>query len=406
MAESSLSCLSSLSFWKRQRGMEILRTILEKGPQTRDQLCQSTGLTRASIINYTQLLSRESILRAKGTEAGRLLSYHLSPSLGSMLAIVVAKSVQAIIVSLDGTILAQSAKVTFPSPLSPELFLTSVQAAVDQVRDGLGRSDMLGMGVAIGGYIDPKNGISHTFYQTEGWKDFPLGETLKHAYNLPVFIMNDVKAATLGEKYHGLARAYDDALLVWLGDGTAMGVILNGKPYDGASYSAGEIGHVKITGGDRLCYCGQVGCLETMTTEKRIMEAYHRLVMQVGGMDLPYESIVQDANNGNRFAQKAFEEAITALSDTLSTLCMAFNPQAVLMLGPVIDGNPYLFEAIKERMQHLLMAPILQPLQFIGSPKMQGNKPIAQGLAAKQLLDILEKFIQNGTDFLSCSAIS
>jgi glucokinase len=50
---------------------------------------------------------------------------------------------------------------------------------------------------------------------------------------IPIFMDNDVRVATLGEKYFGAGRGVDNLILITLGTGVGSGIIINGKLYRG-----------------------------------------------------------------------------------------------------------------------------------------------------------------------------
>ena len=104
-----------------------------------------------------------------------------------------------------------------------------------------------------------------------GWRDVPFGELLRPALGLEVRVANDLTVAAWGEKRFGAAKGIEDVVLVFVGTGVGSGLILGGKPYDGAKGLAGEFGHVKVRPPRRetkvrRCGCGQDGCLEAYTS--------------------------------------------------------------------------------------------------------------------------------------------
>jgi glucokinase len=49
--------------------------------------------------------------------------------------------------------------------------------------------------------------------------------------------------------------------------------MLRGRPYDGALPFSGEIGHTPILGNTRPCGCGGHGCLETLASERGLIQS-------------------------------------------------------------------------------------------------------------------------------------
>lgn len=80
-------------------------------------------------------------------------------------------------------------------------------------------------------------------------QDFcPAGLFAREWPGLPVNILNDVRAAALGEMWRGAAQGKRDFLCVAFGTGVGGCVVLNGRPLEGAFHRAGEIGYWNYAG--------------------------------------------------------------------------------------------------------------------------------------------------------------
>jgi glucokinase len=92
----------------------------------------------------------------------------------------------------------------------------------------------------------------------------PLAADLAAALRGPVTVAHDATCGLLGEHHRGALRAYDRCAYVTLSTGTGAAVRLGGVVL------STEAGHQIVPGVDRLCRCGQVGCLETVTRQDPI----------------------------------------------------------------------------------------------------------------------------------------
>jgi glucokinase len=78
-----------------------------------------------------------------------------------------------------------------------------------------------------------------------GWPELRIPARLGEAFGeLPVSIVNDVKAATLAEMAWGELRGVSDGLYLNLGTGVAAGIVSGGVLTSGAHGAAGEFGYV------------------------------------------------------------------------------------------------------------------------------------------------------------------
>ena len=63
-----------------------------------------------------------------------------------------------------------------------------------------------------------------------------------------------------------------EQIYVHLGGGVGACVIVADRIGGGSTGYAGELGHITVPGGTRLCQCGKVGCLETLASAPAVTE--------------------------------------------------------------------------------------------------------------------------------------
>jgi glucokinase len=98
------------------------------------------------------------------------------------------------------------------------------------------------------------------------WQGFPARQALQSLVNVPVFIANDARMATLGEYTYGNHPASRDMLMVTVGTGIGGGLVLDGKLRLGTYGAAGELGHHVVLIDGPECSCGGRGCLEAIVS--------------------------------------------------------------------------------------------------------------------------------------------
>jgi predicted NBD/HSP70 family sugar kinase len=147
-----------------------------------------------------------------------------------------------------------------------------------------------------------------------GWHDLPLSHQLSAALDLPVHVVNDANAATLGEYAFG-DESTDNLLLVKVGKGVGAGLLIDGRLFTGDRFAAGEIGHVTVDERGELCACGRRGCLETAIAVPRLRR---RLA------EAPDE----------RSRHRVLEAAGRRLGLALATVVSALNLDDVVLSGP------------------------------------------------------------------------
>ena len=83
--------------------------------------------------------------------------------------------------------------------------------------------------------------------------DIDLKYILETHFNIPVYVGNDVEVATIGEMKFGSGVGYKNFVCIFVGTGIGSGIVQNGEIYSGFTGTAGEIGHIIVDSGGRLC---------------------------------------------------------------------------------------------------------------------------------------------------------
>ncbi len=123
---------------------------------------------------------------------------------------------------------------------SPENTLSELKTALDQA------ADFDAIGIACGGPLDARAGVIQSPLNLPGWHDIAIVDELHRYTGKPVFLMNDANANTLAEWHFGFNRDADPLIYLTAGTGMGAGIIVNRQLLDGATGSAGEIGHWRL----------------------------------------------------------------------------------------------------------------------------------------------------------------
>ena len=151
--------------------------------------------------------------------------------------------------------------------------------------------------------------------------DGPLGSVLTG---------NDATLAGLAEARRGALRGVSVALHLHVATGIGGVLLADGLPVTGAHGSAGEFGHMPLTGGNEPCRCGAVGCWE--------LDAGARGVLRAAGMPeqgdrmLQAEQVIAAAATDPR-SEQALTHAAKALGRGIGALVNAQDPEAVGLSG-------------------------------------------------------------------------
>ncbi len=138
--------------------------------------------------------------------------------------------------------------------------LAALLGLVDDVRDAAG-VELVACGVGCGGPM-AAGGITVSPLNIPAWREFPLRDVLVDHTGLDTWVDNDAKALAVGEGWIGAAAGEANYLAMVVSTGVGGGIVVDGRLLDGASGTAGHIGHVNVVPDGRACVCGSHGCLE------------------------------------------------------------------------------------------------------------------------------------------------
>jgi len=375
---------SKYSIVQKSRISKILKSVLNNKQITRSQLSEKLRLSPSAISKYTKILIDLGLLKETSktvSKSGRKsVLLELNPEIGLNIAVVLnVSSIQGVLINSIGEILYQSEEPTYFGVPKDEL-LDSLFRLIDKLVIEARKINrkLFGIGIGIGGYINPDLGISHEYLYAKNWYDVPLKDIVEEKYNIPCFLVNDANACALGEKYYGRGIGVDHFLCVLLGEGVGMGIVVNGEIYMGKVYYAGEFGHTHSISDGQLCFCGHTGCLETVSSIQYILSVARKGLSKGVNSEilkhcrndiskLKIEHMIIAANNGDRFARNIFEQVGRYLGEKLADIANIFNPELIILRGPTIDGNRFLFETIERVVMNLSLRAIAKSMKIVYS---------------------------------------
>ena len=183
-----------------------------------------------------------------------------TPAHGNCLAVDIGGTKLAVgVVDAAGTVVRRTRCPTPPGEDADALFAVLASLIADISVPGIAEPGVVGVG--CGGPMT-KGGATVSPLNIPAWRDFPLRDRLAELTGRPTFVDNDAKALALGEGWVGAAAGERDFLAMVVSTGVGGGIVLDGRPLDGADGNAGHIGHITVVPEGRRCACGAAGCLE------------------------------------------------------------------------------------------------------------------------------------------------
>ncbi len=192
---------------------------------------------------------------------------------------------------------------------------------------GLSRPDRIGIGTP--GAADPTTGLMKNCNTTSlNGRPFPID--LNDRLGINAVVANDANCFALAEATLGAAIGAPVVFGVIMGTGVGGGIVVNGRVLNGAQGIAGEWGHNPLDPGGATCYCGKVGCVETVLSGPNL----ERFYAARSGNTLPLREIVATADS-DPYAAATIERLCDKFGEALSVVVNILDPDVVVLGGGV-----------------------------------------------------------------------
>jgi glucokinase len=184
---------------------------------------------------------------------------------------------------------------------------------------------VLGIGLASAGPLDMERG--EVFNNANlGFRIVPLIKPISEKYpNLPIYLINDCRAAVLGVHYFEAEKEEKDNLVyITVSTGIGGGVICNGHLLLGKEGNAAEVGHGKVDSHSKhQCNCGAYGCWEVYSSgtgvklralgalkEKKLNAKYLMKLVNNNVSKITAKEVFKAALEGDELSQKIVDDCI------------------------------------------------------------------------------------------------
>ncbi len=236
-----------------------------------------------------------------------------------------------------------------------ELIIRDMAKLVESLIDkcNLKLSDVHSVGIATPGSVDRENELI-VYANNLDFKNFPIVKCFKKYLPIErIYIDNDANAAALAEALVGAAKGAKSSVMVTLGTGVGGGIVIDNKLFGGVNDAAGELGHMVIERGGKLCTCGRRGCFECygsatglveMTKEKLLEYEYLNLKtsmqdeVEKHGGKVTARTAFNAQKAGDKAGCEVIKEYISYLACGITNIINIFQPE-VISIGGGICGE-------------------------------------------------------------------
>ena len=252
------------------------------------------------------------------------------------------------------------------------------------------REAIAAIGAGAPGVTNAETGVVIATSYLVGWCDVPLKSMLEDALQVPAMVDNDVNLAALGESSFGATQGIRDFVFLAVGTGVGAGIILKGELFQGAAWTAGEIGYMLVPGSpEKPAAPGQPGPLECLVGGEGLRQQWlsswnsGRTALS---QNLTATQIFDGAVEGDALANSLLDRAAYTLA------CAIFNMTLILNTPLfILGGSVGLHPAFRDRTQHVVdtharrLRPVLVLSSLGNDAQLMGAVRLAQLIAKRQV---------------------
>ncbi|GIE99906.1 ROK family transcriptional regulator [Paractinoplanes rishiriensis] len=302
---------------------------------SRVELAELTGLTQPSISNIVRDLIADGVIHETGSadsvrgKPRKLLAIQPAHRFGIGFQLG-PESVTCVAIDLTGGVVGREVvpldRTDLPARLAARF--DDFTAGLDLPRDRI-------------------EGLAIVAPEAPEWAEERAG--LAGQLRIPVLFENDAAAAALGEFWSRRVSREQSFGCVYLSTGIGAGLVFGGSLFRGASFDAGELGHVSIAYDGRSCPCGNAGCVEryaSMTATVDAARAEPALAARLrldGTVSSAYDTIARAAVSGDAAAYAVIDRAAGHLAVAVTSMVNLLDLGRLVLTGPgvAVAGSIY-----------------------------------------------------------------
>lgn len=370
-----------------------LELLLDRGPLTRAQLGELTGLSKVTASQLVERLEERGLVRRVGEQAGgrgpNAQLYAVTPGSAYVIGVeVLPDRVVAACADITGETAGRSEQSLRDSDDPVRAVHNAVLQAVTTAGTDLDRVRRVVIGTP--GLVDPETSEVSFAFDLPRWHRGLLAE-LRKDLSIPVVFGNDVNLVAVAEQHAGAAKGVDDFALIWVGRGVGLASVIGGRLHQGSSGAAGEIGYLPV-GGEGVPH---------NATERGVKGAFQKLVAsdvpqslgrQFGLRGDDSADVVRAAVDAGEEGAAFLDELARRLALGVAATCVVLDPPLVVLAGEISQaGGTALAERVEAEVASITL---VQPKVVIGEVD---TEPILTGALRSALETVRDEVFGSTT---------
>jgi predicted NBD/HSP70 family sugar kinase len=347
---------------RRKNVLDILKTIAQNQPITKNDVAIKTGLTIVTINTVINGLIKKEILIEDGNTdsiGGRPASlyrvnstkyYTVGLNIGIDEFTMQISDLSMNEIYKNHMLIEQGEQFSSFFNKFKGMFYESI------VKFGITNQSILGIGVTVPGLVDTANGIIRFLPNALGWENIKLKQIFENEFEIKTIVEKDTYASALSLK-NQFNHELNNAVVLILKGGIGSGILLNGNIFRGENGVAGELGHFSLEMNGPACKCGSAGCLEVYASDfaivkgviNKINEGRESIIRKISIKDknrIDIGTVIKAANLNDELSREVLINASKYVGTAISNIVKAYDPKYVVVESSWIKEVKGMFDLI------------------------------------------------------------
>ncbi|MEV0162062.1 ROK family transcriptional regulator [Nonomuraea fuscirosea] len=370
-------------FMREVNSVAVVRRLRTEDRMSVSALAKAVGLSRQAVTRSLNALAAEGLVEfgpvdRDSTRAGRPAQLvRFRAEAGHVLGVSISpQDVRVAVADLSGAVTATDA-VQLAAGLGGAEVVETLLSTVDGtlrtagVTAGITAGGLWFASVGTPGIVDPAAGLIKLIPSMPGLAGDLLVRRLTQALGCPVYLDNDVKLATQGERRRDADRREDSLVMIHWGERVGAGIVLNGELYRGASNDSGDVGFLDLLGADSPGTARSpqgLGPFEDRVGGAEIVRQAAAAAGRAGDEALlsrieamgehALEAVLDAVVAGSPAALEAIDVVARRFAKGIAAIRAILDPRLVVIGGPLARCGEPLLAALR---RHLAGEPLDQP---------------------------------------------
>ncbi len=241
-------------------------------------------------------------------------------------------------------------------------FVTALDGKLKEMTAG--RDDLKLVGIGIGAPNANFNNGTIELAPNLRWKGIiPMARITERKTGLRTLITNDANAAALGEMLFGAAKDVKNFIILTLGTGLGSGIVVDGRVVYGHTGFAGELGHMTVAEGGRVCGCGRRGCLETYASATGLVRTVlfllsdrreESILRDLKSTEITSRRVAEAAAAGDVIAQMALDQTARWIALGIANSVTFSSPETIYLFGGLAQAGDAIFVPVRKYADELV----------------------------------------------------